>query len=74
MNVEFNYVHGYGTGITNDYGGIKTGSKSKNCGLHPEGCYTFIRLYNNLVRLYITMISKTYKISNQTVSHKIFLQ
>ena len=51
ISVEYNYVHSYGAGITNDYGGIKTGSKSKNCGVHPENCYTFIRLYNNLVRL-----------------------
>ena len=43
MSVEYNYVHSYGAGITNYYGAIKTGSKSK-------GCYTFIRLYNNLVR------------------------
>ena len=50
VNVEYNYVHDYGAGITNDYGGIKTGSKSKNCGVHPELCHNYIRLYNNLVR------------------------
>ena len=50
INVEFNHVHNYGAGITNDYGGIKTGSKYKNCAVHPELCFTYIRLYNNLVR------------------------
>ena len=50
VNVEYNYVHNYGAGITNDYGGIKTGSKAKNCGVHPEFCHNYIRLYNNLVR------------------------
>ena len=50
INVEYNYVHNYGAGITNDYGGIKTGSKAKNCGVHPEFCHNYIRLYNNLVR------------------------
>ena len=50
MSVEYNYVHSYGAGITNDYGAIKTGSKSKGCDAHPENCYTFIRLYNNLAR------------------------
>ena len=50
VNVEYNYVHDYGAGITNDYGGLKTGSKSKNCDAHPELCFTYIRLYNNLVR------------------------
>ena len=50
VNVEYNYVHDYGAGITNDYGGIKTGSKYKNCAVHPELCLNYLRLYNNLVR------------------------
>ena len=31
INVEYNYVHDYGAGITNDFGGLKTGSKGYNC-------------------------------------------
>ena len=55
IDVEYNYVHDFGIGITNDFGAIKTGSKSKNCdsadeaGLE-ESCFTYIRVYNNLLR------------------------
>ena len=55
VNAEYNYVHDFGMGITSDFGGIKTGSTFGNCDGQSQsglesGCYTFIRLYNNLVR------------------------
>ena len=57
INVEYNYVHDYGAGITNDFGGLKTGSKGYKCQEKADDrdylaqhCYTHIRLYNNLVR------------------------
>ena len=49
VNIEYNYIHDFGAGITSDFGGIKTGSVA-NCdgqseaGLE-ENCYTYIRLY-----------------------------
>lgn len=54
VKVEYNYVHDYGVGITNDYAGIKIGSKSKTCGIVDEAgleqsCYTYVRIYNNLI-------------------------
>ena len=54
VNVEYNYVHDFGAGITNDYGGIKTGVKA-SCDAVPEAemeaaCFSYIRVYNNLVR------------------------
>ena len=53
-NVEYNYVHDFGVGVTNDFGGIKTGNKhycdtEDEAGLEQR-CYSYIRLYNNLVR------------------------
>ena len=30
VNIEYNYVHDFGSGINSDFGGIKTGSVS-NC-------------------------------------------
>ena len=55
MNIEYNYVHDYGAGITNDFGGIKTGVKGVNCDAVSEAemeasCFSYIRVYNNLVR------------------------
>ena len=55
VNIEYNYVHDYGAGITNDFGGIKTGVKGVNCDAVPEAemeaaCFSYIRVYNNLVR------------------------
>merc|ERR1719297_85767 len=35
VNVEYNYVHDFGAGITNDYGAIKTGVKA-SCDAVPE--------------------------------------
>ena len=55
IHVEYNFVHDFGVGVISDFGGIKTGSTSNICdstteaGLE-ESCYTYIRLYNNLVR------------------------
>ena len=55
INIEYNYVHDFGVGITNDFGGIKTGSKGPQCDGGTEAwleqrCYSYIRVYNNLVR------------------------
>ena len=55
VNVEYNYVHDFGVGITSDFGAIKTGSKADICDSVDEAgleqsCYTYIRLFNNLVR------------------------
>ena len=48
VNVEYNYIHDFGVGIISDFGGIKTGSKAKNCDGKSEeeleqSCYTYIR-------------------------------
>ena len=55
INIEYNYVHDFGVGITNDFGGIKTGSKGPQCDGGTEAwleerCFAYIRVYNNLVR------------------------
>ena len=55
VNVEYNYVHDFGVGITSDFGAIKTGSKADICDSVDEAgleqsCYTYIKLFNNLVR------------------------
>ena len=44
-NVEYNYVHDFGVGVTNDFGGIKTGNKhycdnEDEAGLE-ERCYSY---------------------------------
>ena len=54
VNIEYNYVHDFGSGINSDFGGIKTGSVA-NCDGESEAglekrCYTYIRVYNNLLR------------------------
>ena len=53
VNVEYNYIHDFGAGITSDFGGIKTGSVA-NCDAESEAglernCFTYIRVYNNLL-------------------------
>ena len=52
--MEYNYIHDFGAGITNDFGGIKTGSIAACDGQTEAGleknCYTYIKLYNNLLR------------------------
>ena len=54
--MEYNYVHDYGAGVTNDFGGLKTGSKAKCQDQSTDeqflasNCFTHIRLFNNLVR------------------------
>ena len=52
--VEYNYIHDFGAGITNDFGGIKTGSVAACDGQSEadlaRNCYTYIRLHNNLLR------------------------
>ena len=54
VTVEYNYIHDFGAGITNDFGGIKTGSVAACDGQSEAGlarnCYTYIRLHNNLLR------------------------
>ena len=54
VNVEYNDVHDFGAGITSDFGAIKTGSTTycdnkDEAGLE-QSCYTYIRLYNNILR------------------------
>ena len=54
VNVEYNDVHDFGAGITSDFGAIKTGSTTycdnqDEAGLE-QNCYTYIRLYNNILR------------------------
>ena len=55
VKIEFNYIHDFGMGIISDFGGIKPGSNYHACDTEDlEGlesnCYTFTRVYNNLVR------------------------
>ena len=52
--MEYNDVHDFGAGITSDFGAIKTGSTTycdnkDEAGLE-QSCYTYIRLYNNILR------------------------
>ena len=53
INVEYNYIHDFGAGITNDFGGIKTGSQAFCDDLSEqemeEVCFAYIRVYNNMV-------------------------
>ena len=53
INVEYNYIHDFGAGITNDFGGIKTGVQGHCDDLSEEEmgevCFAYIRVYNNLV-------------------------
>ena len=72
VNVEFNDVHDFGAGITSDFGAIKTGSTTycdnqDEAGLE-QNCYTYIRLYNNILR---SDSSMTYlvKVQNGPESH-----
>ena len=47
-------MHDFGANITSDFGALKTGSTFGNCDSQSEAgleanCYTYIRLYNNLL-------------------------
>ena len=75
VSVEYNYIHDFGAGITNDFGGIKTGSVASCDGQSEAGlernCYTYIRLYNNLVRqIVITALSLLSSSDNKTFLEK----
>ena len=53
IRVEYNYIHDFGLGIMNDFGGIKTGSLGQ-CAGQPvdyleQNCHTYIHVYNNFL-------------------------
>ena len=51
-HIEFNDIHDYGKHILNDFGGVYMGSQcdSKSESYYEDYCYTYIHVYNNLIR------------------------
>ena len=52
FHIEFNDIHDYGNGILCDFGGVYMGSQcdSKSESYYEDYCYTYIHVYNNLIR------------------------
>ena len=52
FHIEFNNIHDYGNGILCDFGGVYMGSQcdSKSESYYEDYCYTYIHVYNNLIR------------------------
>ena len=51
-HIEFNDIHDYGKHILNDFGGVYMGANcdGKSEAEYEKSCYTYIHVYNNLVR------------------------